>query len=354
MDTPLSVALGIRLAGMPSSPLVYDELKTLVHTAAEREKSHKASAQLLQQVQAESEAAKQEVATLKEQIRWLHADAEKLAHLAAQTRQKDRKAAAAAEQAAQQAAAHEVQKEKERSLAEVALLRRAAMDDVRQANRAARAELDEAAKSWEAHEEAHREMARLKAMKHAARLREVILSEERCHADTLLLKRKLASQAWSTVAQALRAECAERALEARAVEAEGLADEIRDLEDELAEGEIERQRQEAEHEAAAAAAEEQLDALRQDLRAVQAKQQLWRRELRAQHEQELHARVGEAVREAVMGAQAVWKEEAAARDAEHRTEISRLNEALAASEAREAQHRAEVKAMNELLGESFG
>ena len=345
------------LAVMPAlSPtsIQYDELKTLVQAASERDKSYKQNSAALQRAAEAEAAANAETEGLKILLKQVQAEAQAAAQASSQRRLKEKRAAEAAEAVAQQAAEaatkREVDREKERSREEVALLRQAAMDDVRAAHKAARSELDAAAQNWDAQEEAHREVARLRSAKHAARLREVIASEERSQAERLKLQRKLAAQAWSLGLRALRAE---RLARLRGVEVATLVEEVRELEEEAADSEAWRLQLVDESADAAAMAEEQLAVLREDLLAVAAKQKSWRKQLTQKHEKETEARVAQAVREAIARAEEEHQADLKAREVEHCNERARLACALAAAEAREAQHRSEVKAMSELLGETW-
>ena len=187
---------------MPSPTTVvheYDELKSLVQAAAEREKAHKHSMAAIQKAQQETHAARAEAEALKAQLLDAKTELQNQAKAQNERRARERKDAASKETAAQQAAeaavSAAVAAEQERHAAELALLRQAAMDDVRQAHRAARHELDAAAQSWDAQEEAHREMARLRSAKHAARIREVIASEERCQSECARLRARLVDAA---------------------------------------------------------------------------------------------------------------------------------------------------------------
>ena len=341
----------------PTTVHMYDELKALVQAAAEREKAHKQSVAAIQKAQQETTAAREEAAEYRQQVHALQAELEKQAKAhAAERRERERKAAAqreAVQQAALEAASAAAAAERERSAAEVQLLREAAMDDVRQAHRAARQELDAAAQSWDAQEEAHREMARLRSAKHAARLREVIASEEACQAECAALRKRIVDMAWSTVSLGVRTTRAEREASSAAVELCALRDEIATLECEAAEGEAERVELSEASAEAAAEAEEQLERLREDLRAVASKQRQHRKALAAKHEREVQSRMEEATNRAVQAAQLAHDAELAAREASHQYEVRRLREALIAAEARERQHKMEVMAMNELLGESL-
>ena len=90
---------------------------------------------------------------------------------------------------------------------------------------------------------------------------------------------------------------------------------------------------------AAAEAEEQLEHLREDLRAVASKQRQYRKALAAKHERGCE----EAAKRATQTAQLAHAAELAAREASHQQEVRRLREALAAgapSAAAQAHYRA--------------
>ena len=337
----------------PLSPVAYEDLKSLIAANSASDATHKKAASAIAKAKAEAAQSKLETEQLRHELSKLREETVQLR----ERRQKDKLAAAAAaethrqevERKMQQTIQEAISKEAMRSASEVKLLKQAAREDLQAVKIAARAELDMACASCEQREVALREMMRLRSVKHAHRLREVIASEEACHADLTQLEGRLRESALRSLALGVRLARAERTASSYDVEVQALLVEVQDLEDELEESDAARLAvEEASAEADAIAEAEVLD-LREQVEAVAEKHKQWRRKLAARHENDVAARAHELVKAAVQEARAEMQVHMQNREAEHSAEVQELRQALAAAAAREAAHQEEAKALSELL-----
>ena len=340
---------------MPASPttVLYDDLRQLVAANNASEASIKRAAATAAKAQSDAAQAKIEKDQLREE------NAKLKAELVANTerRQRDTLAAAAAAESRRQdtdmaikrAVDDAIARESARSDSELRMLKQAAREDVRSAKEAGRSELEAACANFEEREAALREMMRLRSAKHAHRLREVIASEEACHADCARLEERLRESALATLALGVRLHRAERAAASGEVEVAALLREVDALEYELEDCDAARLAVEDASAEAAAMAEAEVTDLRDEVAAVASKQRQWKKALAARHEHDVRARADEEVQREMRLLRDEMRAEIEARDAAHRAEVKALAEALAASQARERQHQQEVKALHELL-----
>jgi hypothetical protein len=342
---------------MSSPSAVYDELRLLVKSADQQAsnvaRAEKAAAEKIEAASQRAVAAEAQAKAHQSECQRLLAELSSIREQAQRERRSGAADVAAARRDMEQTLKHEVSREAQRSAAELTLLREAARQDVREARGAGRAELEAAAAEWEAQAAAMRDASRLRSAKHAARLREVIASEEACDAERVRLEERLRTTSLATIGIGVRAARAERLLAARCVEVDSLLIEIDSLDAALAESEAERDEMAAASAEATEAAEAEVFELREQIRVVAGKQKQWRRTLAARHDHDVQVRVAEAVRREVSRVRAELGADAEAREAEHAAEVAQLADALAAAGARDAQHLEEVRALASLAGMSL-
>jgi predicted nucleic acid-binding Zn-ribbon protein len=207
---------------------------------------------------------------------------------------------------------------------------------------------------------AMREVVRLRSAKHTLRLREVLASEETCHAHVQHLRKRLAEASLTLLALHARATCAERHARTRHVSVASLHAELCELEDEI---DVRSRAHAATHAAgaaAAAAAETEVHELRGHVRALASRQKGWRRALEARHDADVNARVRELV-DATVDAEVARVQDEMHEEMEARAEQQRealgalaaerdaLADALGASRRREELLQADAEALNRLL-----
>ena len=335
---------------MPASPttVLYDDLRQLVAANNASEASIKRAAATAAKAQSDAAQAKIEKDQLREE------NAKLKAELVANTerRQRDTLAAAAAAESRRQdtdmaikrAVDDAIARESARSDSELRMLKQAAREDVRSAKEAGRSELEAACANFEEREAALREMMRLRSAKHAHRLREVIASEEACHADCARLEERLRESRWRPplrgASSGARGSLGRGGGSRAAEEVDALEYELEDCD---------AARSPSKMRAPAAAREAEVTDLRDEVAAVASKQRQWKKALAARHEHDVRARADEEVQREMRLLRDEMRAEIEARDAAHRAEVKALAEALAASLARERQLQQEVKALHELL-----
>ena len=135
-------------------------------------------------------------------------------------------------------------------------------------------------------------MMRLRSAKHAHRLREVIASEEACHADCARLEERLRESALATLALGVRLHRAERAAASGEVEVAALLSEVDALEYELETATRRACRRRCERRGGAMAEAEVTD-LRDEVAAVVKQRQ--EEGAAARHEHDVRARADEEV-----------------------------------------------------------
>ena len=128
-----------------------------------------------------------------------------------------------------------VEQEAERFRSEAKHLRAAAHKDLRQCREEGRVALAQAAAKWASEANALREAAAAKSRRHAARIREVIASEERCDQERLALETRLRAMAVQTLGLAISGARSAR------------ANEVAFIHDRVLTSELERAEAEAEH-----------------------------------------------------------------------------------------------------------
>ena len=348
--SPLGSALSAINAAQTKSIGAYDELKDLVRANDQQSavllQKDKAAAAALAASRRETVEAKAEAEALKSECKRLQGVVAGLRD----KRVKEKKAAAAATEEMhehlEEAVRREGAREAARSAAEVALLRRAAAEDVRSAKAAADAHYGEQA-------DAMREMMKLRSAKHALRLREVILSEEVCQAECERLRGRLREASYGLLALSARASLAERRFTIAHTSACSLVEEVATLEDELANAVEDHLEEEAHSADAVSAAEHEVELLRSQVQEVASKQKSFRKHLQQRHASDVRKCVEVEVARVQ---EAAWAN-AEQREAEHQAEVEAvlqerdaLARELSASRAREEAHRAEAEALAELLG----
>jgi IgA-specific serine endopeptidase len=280
-------------------PADYEALKALV-------KSHDKQAAEVARVRAEAQA----------QLASLRADAERARAAAnrAEAEAEQLRAAARISQARKQSEKREalnadaerkrelksaadtaMASERERFHTEVALIREAAQADVWAVQQTSEGALAAAAAQRKDELDELRQQMTCRSHRHAARLREVIASEEAASLECQSMRRKSTFAAVQRMALAVRVIRAEKCCEVQMLERRLLASELRSLEHQLNEAREMQQSQQAAALLGAAAAEAQVHELRHQIHGVARKQKAWREALVQQAEQELERRVREEV-----------------------------------------------------------
>lgn len=132
-----------------------------------------------------------------------------------------------------------------------------------------------------------RDMAALRSARHAARLREVITSEEACEAERTWLRSRLGGAALQRLGLMVRAARAQREGEACRVQAGVLSRELGVVEGVLWASEASRRSQAAAAALAASAAESEVRVLREQVQGVATKQREWRAALASKRSDEV-------------------------------------------------------------------
>ena len=227
----------------------YDDLKALVRThdqqAAELARVKAAAAAEIDAARADADAARAAVEAASEELTKLRDEVGALR----ERRARERKSVAAAESSKAAAASAELdaalesaaRREAARSAAELAIFKEAADADVHDAVEAVRAEHAAAEARWLAEADAMRRSAALRSERHAARLRDVILSEEACRARAGAMEPRLRGQALCSLSLCVRAARSERRDAMREVSVRALLTEVAGLERLLAISEEGRQ-----------------------------------------------------------------------------------------------------------------
>ena len=305
----------------------YTELKHLVrsheqHAAEIKAIKATAAAEVLS-ARAEADGARAAMDAAMQELNKLKAEVAAL-----RNKQRERKSAAeSSKSAAASAAADAAKQDAARFTTELGLFREAAAADVLEAKLAAQAEHAAAEAKWAADAEVMRRHAATRSERHAARLRDVIASEEAWRASVVTLEGRLRAIALLALSLCVRAFRAERARTTHQTHECTLAIEVRQMDRRLVATEEARQASAAGAALATAAAETEVRALRTQIKNVVRRQRAQQLLLAERSEYEVRTRVQE--------------------------EVCRVrDELLAEAEAREAQHEVEMAAVQSELSEA--
>lgn len=344
---------------VPGTASYYDELKALV-------RSHEQQTTALARCRAESAQKVAESAAQLEQMRSerdalraehgpLHVELGKLRERQARERRTAAKAETELREEMAEAIEVAAQQEAARSREELSLLRSAARADVEDAVGALQTRHAVEAERWAAQLGAMREAAKLTSGKHALRLRQVIEAEEAERAEHEAAEEQLESVALCCLSLGVRLRGAERLVAEQGDEMRGLAWERAREAKAAAAAEEARLALLEESALAADAAEEVVGRLRAEVRAVAKKQRSWRDSMAAKHEQELSARVAEAVRDEGIRVHATVRAAAEERESQaysdHAAEVGSLRRQLEAARAQLGELEAALVLQRDLIGE---
>jgi chemosensory pili system protein ChpA (sensor histidine kinase/response regulator) len=207
----------------------YTELKHLVRSheqhAAEIKAIKATSAAEVLSARAEADGARAAMDAAMQELNKLKAEVAAL-----RSKQRERKSAAdSSKSSAASAAADAAKQDAARFTMELCLFREAAAADVLEAKSAAQAEHAATEAKWAAEAEAMRQHAATRSERHAARLRDVIASEEAWRASVVTLEGRLRAMALLALSLCVRAIRAERARKTHQTHERTLTVEVRQM-----------------------------------------------------------------------------------------------------------------------------